>query len=268
MDVEPWEAGSLVLLCPVLGAPSSARASNHTAAASATKSLQTLRLRRSLAQTEEASPQHERPVPSAPARKGMPSHKLRLEIDPQFFELLDPSELSAAWHDAYAHAEHAGLPRATCNPFHGSPAADSGGGGEGGGAAAEPGATTSYVPAGTAGVRLRPLPTARRSNFTPDLFVTYQESMPRAPVVRCVPAETARTLQREAQTAQLVAAGFVHPPSSPLARPASKPWWQHEDLHGRPGDRVVVRSAGVATSGPCSGRGNRERPRATPPNST
>ena len=145
VDVEPWEAGSLVLLCPVMGAASpSARAGNHSAAAaaSATKARHDLRRRRALAQLEDTSQQqHEKPNPSvaspqqherhespsdgsaaraqgppahsnkgapesAPAHssKGAPSHKLRLEIDPQFFELLDPDELSAAWHDAYAHA--------------------------------------------------------------------------------------------------------------------------------------------------------------------
>ena len=81
-------------------------------------------------------------------------------------------------------------------------------------------------------------------------------------VVRCVSAETARALQREAQQASFVLAGFVHPPSSPLARPASKPSWQHEELHGRPGDRVVVRRAGVAT---CRSRCLAAKGRSVPP---
>jgi len=245
VDVEPWEAGSLVLLCPVMGAASpSARASNHSAAsaASATKARHDLRRRRALAQLDEAgpqherpnyslaSPQHERPSPSdgsaaraqgPPAHsKGTPSHKLRLEIDPQFFELLDAAELGAAWHDAYAHAEHAGLPRDACNPFHGGGGAGDGGhdggtasegrgdgrgegrgeghGEEGGASDGElPGgattpSTTSYVPAGTAGVRLRALPAARRTNFTPDLFVTYQDAAPRAPVYAAASEESPR----------------------------------------------------------------------------
>ena len=107
--------------------------------------------------------------------------KLRLEIDPQHFDLLDEMQLRDAWRIAALR-----LPSTTTTTT-----------------AAAAAAAAALLPLGTSGVQLRPLPASRSSgNFTPYLFVDFplgamaHGTHPQPPTVLCLDAVTATALFR------------------------------------------------------------------------
>jgi len=160
--------------------------------------------------------------------------KLRLEIDPQHFDLLNEMQLKDAWRVAALR-----LPSAAAATTAATATSTSTN-------AAAAAAAAALLPPGASGVQLRPLPLPRGSgNFTPYLFVDFplmamaHGTHPQPPTVLCLDAVSATALFREEAQAELVAMGFVKPPSAPLAVKAYKTR-SGPDLKGRPGEHFKI----------------------------